>query len=137
MLEHLQQGSPILSLLRIFSIAGIVLIAILSLVPGDVQMRTGMPKTVEHFAAYLGVAFILVIGRSSILHAAAAAVLLSGFSFAMEVFQEFIPGRTGGLPDAAASSAGAFTGAIAAHLLNGSRAMHRVARLAFVYRLRK
>jgi VanZ family protein len=126
-----------LSYLRILSIVGIVLIATLSLVPGDLQIRTGMPKTVEHFGAYLGVSFILVLGRSSIAYAVAAAVLLSGFSFLMEVFQEFIPGRTGELRDAAASSAGAFTGAIAANLLTGTRALHRVARLALDYRLRK
>jgi len=137
LLQHLATGVIGLSLLRILSIVGIVLIAVLSLVPGDLQIRTGMPKTVEHFGAYLGVAFILVLGRSSITHAAAAAVLLCGFSFTMEVFQEFIPGRTGGLRDAAASSAGAFAGAIAAHLLNGSGALQRMARLALVYRLRK
>ncbi len=126
-----------MSLLRILSILGVALIAILSLIPGDLQMRTGMPKTVEHFGAYFGVALILVLGRPSIGHAAAAAIILSGFAFVMEVFQEFIPGRNGGLADAAASSAGAFAGAVAAYFLSGTRALHRFARLTLAHRLRK
>jgi VanZ family protein len=126
-----------LSSLRILSILGVALIAILSLIPGDLQMRTGMPKTVEHFGAYFGVSLILVLGRSSIAHAVAAAILLSGFAFVLEVIQEFIPGRNGGLADAAASSAGAFAGAVAAHFLTSTRALHRFTRLTLAHRSRK
>ena len=109
-----------MSIFRLFSIAGLGLILVFSLIPGDLQIRTPLPKTVEHFTAYFAVALVLAIGRVRTRHAVAVAVLLSGLAGLMEFFQDLVPGRDAHILDFLASGFGAAAGASAAHLLNQS-----------------
>jgi len=110
---------------RILVIIGLAAIAILSLVPGDIQIRTGLPKEIEHFGAYFAVAFILTASRSTTRFAVVSVVLLSLFACGMEVLQAFVPGRHGTVLDAVASVAGAAGGAITVHLMNRSKGFGR------------
>lgn len=103
---------------RVLSIIGLVLITMLSLIPGDLQIRTPLPKTVEHFGAYFGVALVLIIGRPSIPYAVSVALLLSGLAGFMEYLQELVPGRDAGVLDFVGSALGAGTGAALAHWMN-------------------
>lgn len=116
-------------LFRLLSIVGLVLITVLSLVPGDLQVRTPLPKTVEHFGAYLGVALVLAIGRPSIRYAVAVALVLTGFAGIMEFLQELVPGRDAGYRDFFGSALGAGAGAVLAHAINRNGMTKRLVRL--------
>jgi VanZ family protein len=91
-------------------LAGVGLIVVLSLVPGDAQVRTPAPKELEHFAAYLCTAAALGFGywgRHRMTVVVIGLCLLAG---AAELAQAGVPGRTPKIFDAAASSAGAVLG---------------------------
>ncbi len=85
------------------------LLAVLSLIPGDAQVRTPAPKELEHFVAYAGTAalFAAAYGRRALIPALAA-LLAAAVGF--EGLQTFIPGRGAHAADAAASAAGALAG---------------------------
>jgi hypothetical protein len=94
------------------AIAGCVLIAILSLVPGYLRPHTGAPGGVEHFVAYLMVAWAFSMGLRSertILLAVAGLMLAAG---GFELLQIEIPGRSPGLTGFVSSSLGAWTGIV-------------------------
>lgn len=110
-----------MSATRILVLISLVAVAILSLVPGDFQFRTGLPKELEHFGAYFAVAFLVAAGRATTIFAVSTALLLSGLACAMELLQEFVPGRNAGVFDAAASALGAVAGAGAAHFQTAAR----------------
>ena len=88
----------------------VILITILSLLPGSWQERTGLPGPVEHFIAYTGTGLILalVLPRRWLWQAAGA---LAAYSGLMEILQNFSPGRDPAVRDFLVSSAGAFFGA--------------------------
>jgi VanZ family protein len=96
---------------------GVVMIALVSLIPGDVQVRTPLPHDLEHFAAYMAVAGVLAMGFASPLAALAVAVLLSLEAGAMEVLQAWVPGRHTSLNTALISAAGAILGVMVGGLL--------------------
>ena len=85
------------------------LLAVLSLIPGDAQVRTPAPKEVEHFVAYAGTValFAAAYGRRALIP-----VLAGSWAAAVgfEALQTFIPGRGAHATDAAASAAGALAG---------------------------
>lgn len=88
----------------------VVLIAYLSLVPEDMEVRTPAPAGVEHALAYSGTAALMVVAyRSRSVWLVAG--LLAAYSGLMELLQTFAPGRHPGLDGAAWSSAGAVIGA--------------------------
>lgn len=96
--------------IRAAAVACIVLIAILSLIPGNWQRRTGLPGPVEHFMAYFATGAILAIAlpeRRSPFWAAAALFAYAGL---LEVLQNFSPGRDPSVTDAVVSGAGALAG---------------------------
>ena len=105
-------------LFRVLSLVGLFLIIVLSLIPGDLQIRTPLPKTVEHFGAYFAVALVLTIGRASIAFTVAIAALLSGLAGFMEFLQELVPDRNAGYSDFIASALGAAAGALLAYVMN-------------------
>lgn len=113
-------------LFRVLSIVGLVLITVLSLIPGDLQIRTPLPKEVEHFGAYFAVALVLTIGRPSLPFAVGVAVLLTGFAGFMEFLQELVPDRNAGYSDFIASGVGAAAGATIAHVLNRNGVIGRL-----------
>jgi len=96
--------------------ACVILITILSLIPGRWQERTSLPGPVEHFIAYSGTGLILalVLPRRLLWPAAAFLAVYSGL---MEILQNFSPGRDPAVGDFIVSSAGAFFGAGVGRLL--------------------
>jgi VanZ family protein len=100
------------------------LLAVLSLIPGDAQVRTPAPKEIEHFVAYAGTAalFAAAYGRRALVPVLAA---LGAAAIGFEGLQTFIPGRGAHVSDAVASALGALAGwpagALGRRLLAGRR----------------
>lgn len=95
---------------QVLIVACVILITVLSLLPGSWQERTSLPGPVEHFIAYSGTGFILALFLPRRL-LWPAAVLLAAYSGLMEILQNFSPGRDPAVRDFLVSSAGAFFGA--------------------------
>ncbi|WP_150117450.1 VanZ family protein [Microvirga vignae] len=99
--------------LRVFRSAAwlcIVLLAVLSLMPGSVQMRSGMPGGFEHAIAYFGTATMFMLGYHKSGRLVAAGLLAYGGL--LETLQLFAPGRVPNIADAGASGAGSILGVI-------------------------
>ena len=92
----------------------ILLIVILSLIPGAWQERTPLPAPLEHFIAYAGTAAILVFAarRPRALTCVVIVVALAAFSALMEELQHFSPGRDPEVIGFVGSSLGALAGAV-------------------------
>jgi VanZ family protein len=93
---------------------GVVAIGWLSLVPGDLRPHTPASGYVEHFVAYLAVAICLCAGTNGRNKMALIVLALAAMSASLEVAQLGIPGRSGEIWGAVASSAGALTGGVLA-----------------------
>jgi VanZ family protein len=94
-----------------------MLLAVLSLLPARVMVRTGLPGGLEHLAAYAGAAAIAMVGYG---RGRSAAWVIAGFwvyAGVLEYLQNFSPGRDVGMADVAVSALGAVCGVIAAGLL--------------------
>ena len=98
------------TLLRIAAWGCVVAITILSLLPRDVQVRTGASPYSEHFVAYAGTAFLFALAHPKLRLAIAAALALSAYAGLMEALQALAPGREPGFADFAAGAAGALAG---------------------------
>jgi VanZ family protein len=81
-----------------------ILLAYLSLIPGDLQVRTGAPTLLEHFAAYFGTAMFFMLGypRKRV-HITASLMMYAGL---LELGQLISPGRFTSIVDATASILG-------------------------------
>ena len=95
-----------------FRLAGwfcVVVLAYLSLVPQDTEVRTTLPPGVEHLIAYAGTAVLLTLGYPDrkVLRIAAALIL---YSSALELLQSFSPGRHPELDGVVWSGLGALAG---------------------------
>jgi VanZ family protein len=88
----------------------IIIIAVLSLVPGSMRPHTGAPSQFEHVAAYVLAAGLLTVGYDNRRYPAVIALFLSIFSGALEIAQIQIPGRNAAVLDFVASSLGALIG---------------------------
>jgi VanZ family protein len=100
------------------AVLAMIAIAVLALVPGQWQWRTGLPPQLEHFVAYFGLGLVLGVAwpptRRVIL---SIGLLLIAFAGVLEILQHWAPGRDARLIDALISVGGAITGlAIAAWL---------------------
>ncbi len=82
----------------------VILLAYLSLIPGDFEVRTGAPTRLEHFVAYFGttVFFMLAYPRKRIF----AVVSLMVYACLLELGQLISPGRFASIVDATASMLG-------------------------------
>ena len=89
--------------------AAILLIGVLSLVPGTLRPETGAPGQYEHLAAYLGAAALLALGSGTATRRWQALWLVP-YAAALEIAQHFVPGRHSRFSDFAVSSAGAVLG---------------------------
>ncbi|TIM26420.1 MAG: hypothetical protein E5Y63_29530 [Mesorhizobium sp.] len=94
--------------MRIAGFASVGLIVSLSLLPGALEIRTGLPGSFEHFAAYLGTGAVLTApmpDRSGVILLAliAAATVL-------EVFQGLVADRSPAVVDAFVGGVGAASG---------------------------
>jgi VanZ family protein len=97
----------------------VVLLALLSLLPAQDMVRTGIPGQLEHLLAYAGSASIAVAG-----YGRRAAVRIIGllwiYAALLEYLQHFSPGRHPSIADFSASALGASFGGLAAALLGRS-----------------
>jgi hypothetical protein len=92
--------------------ACIVLLALLSWLPGNEMVRTGVSGGVEHAVAYFGTAIIMALAyreRPRLLVQFFRIGVLAGI---FEVGQLYVPGRTAAFLDFAAGSAGAVLGGV-------------------------
>ena len=118
------EGIPLTCIFRWLGWVGVLIIGVLSLLPGAARPHTGAPSPLEHYAAYLLVGFFLALGYPRRRNILAIAFLLALYAGLLECAQLYIPGRTARLIDALVSSMGAWTGIIFALLfsrLNSTR----------------
>src|ERR1051326_524553 len=97
-------------LFRALTLGCVVLLAVLSLTPGDYMVRTGAPEDLEHFVAYLGTGVIASLGYARRMGYLVPAALLCAYAGVLEVAQNFAPGRYPDFFNFASSSAGAIAG---------------------------
>jgi VanZ family protein len=93
---------------------GLILILVLSLVPGSIRPHTGASRYVEHFIAYLLVALAFAFGIGSRKKAFWIVCGMSVLSVLLEILQIHIPGRSPEVGGAISSSAGAGMGGLLA-----------------------
>jgi VanZ family protein len=91
----------------------IVALAVLSLVPGSGIVRTGWDGDLEHVIAYAAATPIIAAAYARRLGVRRLAALLVAYAGALELGQNFSPGRHPALLDFAASAAGVIAGSVA------------------------
>ncbi len=89
----------------------VVLLAYLSLIPGELQVRTGFSGLLEHLVAYLGTAMLFALGYPQ--RRLQIAVALVAYAGLLETLQAFSPSRTAHPLDACASGTCAVPGVVA------------------------
>ena len=102
--------TPAVSVLRVFAWFCVALIAVLSLIPHEMEVRTGLHGLIEHMIAYAGTAGLFRLAYLSWAGWRIAVVLFM-YAGCLEVLQTFVPGRHPGLDGVLASGAGAVIGA--------------------------
>jgi VanZ family protein len=102
---------------RILTWCYVILLAVLSLLPAQDMVRTGVPGQLEHFVAYAGSATIAIAGYGRWRGTAQIIGLFWIYAGILEYLQYFSPGRHPSIADFAASALGAFFGGLAAPLL--------------------
>ena len=117
-------------MIRIIRAAGwacVVVLALLSLLPADDMIRTGVGGKIEHAFAYAGTALLLSFGYNRLLPIAGGLVV---YAAALEKLQVLSLGRHSALGDWIASSTGALLGVAAAYAATAAwqlvQAKHRL-----------
>jgi VanZ family protein len=107
---------PVQTSCRILTWFCVILLAVLSLLPAQDMVRTGIPGELEHFVAYAGSASIAIVG-----YRRRDAVRIIGLSWiyasVLEYLRHFSPGRHPSIVDFSASAIGGFFGGLAAAFL--------------------
>lgn len=111
MSKHSPAASLLTTVLSTAVIGCGVIIAVLSLLPAQEMLHTGITKGVDHFIAYCGTGALMAMAfrarRRLVVAGGLGLVALSGL---MELLQRLSPGRTPMLSDFLMSSGGALTG---------------------------
>jgi len=105
------------NLLRIASWAAVVLLALLSLVPGTLRPHVMASGHIEHFAAYFLTASVWALAYRGWSKAILIAFLLSAYAGVLEILQLWVPGRVSQFSDFLISANGAWAGAVAVAIL--------------------
>jgi VanZ family protein len=105
-LQH-QQGRAAL----IFWIC-LLIITVLSLVPGTQRPHTGMNGQFEHAAAYAATGIFMMLGYVRLRARSVGYVCVVFLSFIFEWLQVYVPGRSSNIADALASDAGLTVGVV-------------------------
>jgi VanZ family protein len=103
--------------LRVLTWCCVVLLPVLSLLPAQQMVRTGLPGRFEHFVAYAGSAAIAMAGYGA---SRGGMQIIGGFwvyAGILEYLQHFSPGRHPAIGDFAASALGALCGGLVIALL--------------------
>ena len=104
--------STIIKLCRVATWSCVVLLAVLSLLPAQEMVRTGMPGQVEHLIAYAGSAIVATAGYQQSQGAFRIIGLLCIYAAILEALQHLSPGRHPSIGDFAASALGAAAGGL-------------------------
>jgi VanZ family protein len=94
-----------------------VLLAVLSLLPAQDMVRTGLPGRVEHIVAYAGSAAIAMAGYGARRGAAQIVGCFWVYAGILEYLQHFSPGRHPAIEDFTASAVGALCGGLVIALI--------------------
>jgi VanZ family protein len=111
------RSALLLTLLRVLTWGCVILLAVLSLLPAQEIVRTGLPGRVEHFVAYAGSAAIAMAGYGA---SRGGIQIIGGFwlyAGILEYLQHFSPGRHPAFGDFVASAIGALCGGLLVTLL--------------------
>jgi len=97
---------------RVLTWCCIILLAVLSLLPAQDMLRSGLPGRLEHFVAYAGSAAVAMAGYGA---SRGGMQIIGGFwvyAGILEYLQHFSPGRHPAIEDFVASALGALCGAL-------------------------
>jgi VanZ family protein len=111
------RASLVLTSLRVLTWCCVILLAVLSLLPAEEMVRTGLPGRLEHFVAYGGSAAVAMAGYGA---SRGVVQIIGGFwlyAGILEYLQHFSPGRHPAIEDFAASALGALCGGLAIAVL--------------------
>ncbi len=89
----------------------LVLLAILSWLPANEMIRTGLDGRIEHFIAYFSATIFVLAAFTLRLRLGNLTAMLIGYAGILELGQHFSPGRHPSVFDFAASSLGVTAGA--------------------------
>jgi VanZ family protein len=103
--------------LRALTWVCVLVLAVLSLLPADMMVRTGLPGPVNHFIAYAGAAAIATAGYARSRGTVRILALLCVYGGVLEYLQHFSPGRDPSFTDFVVSVVGSLCGGIAAAIL--------------------
>lgn len=95
----------------------VLLIAVLSLLPAEEMLRTGLPGQLEHGVAYAGATGIAMLGYGLERCGPHIIAGFAAYSGVLELLQHFSPGRHPQWIDFAVSSLGVLCGGVAIILL--------------------
>jgi VanZ family protein len=98
---------------RLAGIIGVLLIAVLSVLPGELRPDTGFAGIIDHFLAYALSALVLSMGWPG--QAVSITVGLFGLGAISEAAQIWVPGRHAELATVLTNGVGAFVGAAIGH----------------------
>ncbi len=111
---------------RLFTIAWVIMITVLSLTPGKYipppPFELIKPDTLAHFVFYAVLAFPLLVIRllsSKKIFFLGIILIVSGYGFLIEIVQYFVPGRFFDWHDAVINALGSVSGAIFFHFIYG------------------
>ena len=102
----------VITSLRVVTWCCVLVLGVLSLLPAQEMVRTGLPGRVEHIIAYAGSAAIAMAGYGA---SRSVAQIIGGFwvyAGVLEYLQHFSPGRHPAIGDFAASALGAVCGGL-------------------------
>jgi VanZ family protein len=99
-------------LFRLAAWACLVLLAVLSWLPAEEMIRTGINGQIEHVMAYLGTMLLVGAAYGLRLGLFRLAAMLVAYAGVLELGQSFSPGRHSSAFDFAASSCGVIAGAV-------------------------
>jgi VanZ family protein len=100
-------------ILRLAAWFCIVLLAVLSWLPGAEMVRTGLDGHIEHFIAYCGTMIVIAMAYGEAVGLRRPTLLLVVYAGILELGQNFSPGRHPAVADFASSSLGAIVGGLA------------------------
>jgi len=109
----MDEESPMVKLSRAFAFGCLVLLAILSWLPGEEMVRTGFDGRIEHVVAYFGTSAAVSLPYALRIGQLRLVGMLICYAGILELGQNFSPGRTPSVLDFLASSLGVVAGATA------------------------
>jgi VanZ family protein len=111
-----RNGRVLRRLCRIGFAISIVVIIVLSLLPGDDMPDTGIPDKVAHFIAYAEIVLLGILGHPARLAAICVLAGVAALGGALEIGQMYVPGRSADIADFAVNCLGMLTGYAAARI---------------------